>query len=859
MDVFRMLLTAETGLPHGWCLLWETSLIWLHVVSDAFITMAYYAIAVALIYFVRKRGDIAFNWMFWLFGLFIFAGGTTHLMSIWTLWQPVYGLEGGLKALTAVASVVTAVLLMPVLPKALALPSPAPLESANRTLQRVVAEGRDTERALSDRLRQQAMLADLGQRALAATDIDTLLNDTVGFAAQALGVEFCEVLELQPHGQTFRRRASVGWASGSVDDTLIAAEAQSPAGYTLVSEQPVIVEDLRTETRFTAAPLLQDHGVVSGMSVLIRGQDRPFGVLAGFTAQRRHFTQDDLNSLQAVAHVLALVLQRSRTEDRARQLIREQATRAEAVAAQTRLAFLGDVSVALAASLDYGATLEKLTQLAVPFLADWCMVDILDADGSLRRLPVAHADPTRREVARRLQAYRPHPEGSHPVMRVLRTGQSEYVPELSSERLVTAACDVGPVKLLRSLGVCSSMIVPLVARGHILGVMTLIAAESGRRYTPTDLGLAEELARRCGVALENARLYQEAQVATHDKEESRALLETLLTSAPVGIGFFDRELRYVRVNEALAAINGAPVEAHQGRQPDELLPRLTSVLGPLRRQVLETREPIVNMEISGETPAAPGQLRHWLVSYYPVQLPQRPLLGLGTVVVDITERRQMEERLQASLNEKEVLLKEIHHRVKNNLQIVCSLLDLQADTLTDPQVRTIFEESQQRIQAMALIHESLYQSDDLAHIDAAQYIGRLCARLGQAYAPLTERVAVTVQAEAVWLGVQTAIACGLILQELLSNGFKHAFPDGQSGEIQITLQVAPEQQAILSVRDTGVGFPEGLDFRTTDSLGLQLVCLLTEQLQGTIRLERRAGTAWTLMFPLAEASTRESE
>jgi PAS domain S-box-containing protein len=859
MDVLRGLLTAEMGLAHGWCLLWETPLIWLHVVADALIAMAFYTIPVALIYLVRKRGDLASNRMFWLFGLFAFACGTTHLMSIWTLWQPVYGLEGGIKALTAVASMATAVLLMPLLPKALALPSPAEREVANRTLQREVAERRETEKALSDRVQQQAMVADLGQRALMAVDMDTLFDDTVGFVARALGVEFCEVLQLQPNGQSCRRRASRGWTAGSADNTTIAAGAQSLAGYTLLADQPVIVEDLRTETRFTAASLLQIHGVVSAISVLIRGQERPFGVLAAYTSQRRQFTQDDLNSLQAVAHVLALVLERTRTEDQARQLIGEQAARAAAEAAQMRLAFLADVSVALAASLEYEATLEKLAQLAVPFLADWCTVDILDADGALRRLPVAHADPTRGEMAHRLQAYPPGLESSHPGMRVLRTGRSEYAPEVSSERLVSAACNAEHLELLRALGLCAWIIVPLVARGQTLGIMTLITAESGRRLTSTDLALAEELARRCGVALDNARLYQEAQAATRDKEEARALLDTLLTSAPVGIGFFDRELRYVRVNEALAAINGASVEAHRGRTPDELVPLLTSVLGPLRRQVLDTCEPVVNMEISGETPATPGQIRHWLVSYYPVRLPEKPLLGLGTVVVDITDRRQMEERLQASLSEKEVLLKEIHHRVKNNLQIVSSLLDLQADSLTDPQVRIIFEESQQRIQAMALIHESLYQSDDLAHIDAAQYISRLSARLGQAYAPLTERVTVKVQAEAVWLEVQTAIACGLILQELLSNGFKHAFSDGQSGEIQISLQVTPDQQAILTVRDTGVGFPEGLDFRTTDSLGLQLVCLLTEQLQGTIRLDRREGTAWTLTFPRAGASTREQE
>ncbi len=859
MDVFGMLLTAEMGLPRGWCLLWQTPLIWLHMISDALITTAYYAMAVALIYFVRKRGDVAFQRLFWLFGLFIVASGATHLMGIWTLWQPVYGLEGSLKALTAVASVATAVLLISLLPKALALPGPAQLESANRARQREVAEHRQNEAVLSARVRQQAMLADLGQQALAATDIDTLLNDTVELVSQGLGVQFCEVLELQSNGQSARRRAGMGWTSEAMGDQMIAVGGQSLVGYTLRSDQPVIIDDLRTETRFMEAPLLREHGVVSGMSVIIRGQERPFGVLAGYTAQRHQFTQDDLSTLQAVAQVLALVVERTRAEEQTRRLIREQAAGAAAEAAQTRLAFLADVSVALAASLDYEATVEKLAQLPVPFLADWCTVDIVESDGALRRLPVAHADPTKGEVARRLQVCPPNPRDVDPRMRVLRTGQSEYAPQPSSERLVAAACDGEHLELLRSLGLCSSMIVPLRARGHTLGVMILFTAESGRRYTPNDLTLAEELARRCGVALDNARLYHEAQLATRDKEESRALLDTLLTSAPVGIGFFDKDLRYVRVNEALAAINGTPAEAHRGRTPDELLPQLASVLGPLRHQVLETGQAIVNTEISGETPATPGQLRHWLVSYYPVHLPERPLLGLGTVVVDITERRQIEERLQASLGEKEMLLKEIHHRVKNNLQIISSLLDLQADTVTDPQVRTIFEESQQRIQAMALIHESLYQSDDLAHIDAAQYISRLCARLGQAYAPLTERVAVKVQAEAVWLEVQTAIACGLILQELLSNGFKHAFPEGQSGEIHITLQVAPEQQAVLTVRDTGIGFPEGLDFRTTDSLGLQLVCLLTEQLQGTIRLERHEGTAWTLTFPLAGPSTTERE
>jgi PAS domain S-box-containing protein len=851
MDALQLVLAAEAGLPHGWCLLWKTPLIWLHVVSDGLIALAYFAIPVALVYFVRKRQDVAFGWRFWLIGLFIFAGGTTHLLTIWTVWQPVYGLEGAVKGLTAAASVATAVVLMSLLPKALALQSPTHLIAANHRRQRELTEPQAAEAALRARVSQQAMVAELGQRALASADVDTLLNHAAGLVVEALDVDFCEILELQPDGQAFRLRAGAGWKSGSMGYAPIANGPQSQAGYTLLAGGPVVVEDLRTEARFTCPPRLHDHGVVSCISVIIQGRDLPFGVLGAHTVQQRRFTSDDINSLQAVAHVLALALERTHTEHEVRQLTREQAARAAAEAAQGRLALLADVSLALAASLEYEVTLEKITRLAVPSLADWCMVDILDPDGSLRRLPVAHADPTKAEAASRLQACPPGVDTSDGRNRVLRTGQSELTPEFSPERATMEAHDPAQLDLMRTLGRCSSMIVPLMARGQILGVMTLIAAESGRRYTPTDLPLAEELARRCAVALDNARLYQESQVACRDKDESLALLDSLLTSAPVGIAFFDRELRCVRINTALAAIIGLPMEAHLGRTPEELLPPLGSVLESLHGPILDMAEPIVNVDVSGETQAAGGQPQHWLVSCYPVRLPEGLLLGLGIVVIDITERRLMEERLQMSLQEKEVLLKEIHHRVKNNLQIISSLLDLQADTLSDPQVRTLFEDSQQRIQAMALIHESLYQSDDLAHIDAAQYIGRLCARLGQAYGPLTERVSIKVQAEEIRLEVQTAIACGLILQELLSNGLKYAFPDGRSGEIHIMLRLAPEQQAVLTVRDTGVGLPEELDFHTADSLGLQLVCLLTEQLRGTMALERNGGTQWVLTFPIA--------
>jgi len=225
---------------------------------------------------------------------------------------------------------------------------------------------------------------------------------------------------------------------------------------------------------------------------------------------------------------------------------------------------------------------------------------------------------------------------------------------------------------------------------------------------------------------------------------------------------------------------------------------------------------------------------------------------------DIAQRQQIEQelrdsraRLQAALQEKEVLLAEVYHRIKNNLQIISSLLDLQAETVADPQVRALFEDSQQRIQAVALLHESLSQTKNMARIPAAEYVNRLSTQVFQAYAPPGDRVTLKIQADPIWIDVRNAVPCGLLVNELLSNSLKYAFPGDQGGEITITLRATSEGQMVLIVRDTGVGFPASLDFRHTDSLGLQLVCLLTEQLGGTIELDRASGTQWTLGIPMS--------
>jgi len=215
---------------------------------------------------------------------------------------------------------------------------------------------------------------------------------------------------------------------------------------------------------------------------------------------------------------------------------------------------------------------------------------------------------------------------------------------------------------------------------------------------------------------------------------------------------------------------------------------------------------------------------------------------------DITARQQAEEHLKSSLKEKEVLLKEIHHRVKNNLQIISSLLNLQSGYIQDPHAGEMFKESRNRVKSMALIHERLYQSKDLARIDFAEYVRNLTTHLFRSYGVNTHAVGLKIGVDKILLDIDTAIPCGLIINELVTNSLKYAFPPGVAGEIHINLQRENNGQLALVVSDNGAGLPPDFDFQKTDSLGLQLVSTLTDQLEGRIQLERGSGTTFRILL-----------
>ncbi|MEZ5584467.1 MAG: histidine kinase dimerization/phosphoacceptor domain -containing protein [Candidatus Competibacteraceae bacterium] len=215
-------------------------------------------------------------------------------------------------------------------------------------------------------------------------------------------------------------------------------------------------------------------------------------------------------------------------------------------------------------------------------------------------------------------------------------------------------------------------------------------------------------------------------------------------------------------------------------------------------------------------------------------------------VLDTTESVQAEESLKSAFDEKVVLLREVHHRVKNNMQIISSLLDLQADSLQDERMNQLFKECQQRIRSMALIHENLYQSQDISRVDFAEYLCNLTEHLSKVHN--NNDINLRLDTIPVSLNIETAIPCGLIFNELVSNAFKHAFPSGQDGEIHMTVETDGDQSLILTIADNGIGLPSELDFQKSPSLGLTLVSTLVQQLKGQITLNQETGTQFTIHF-----------
>jgi PAS domain S-box-containing protein len=333
--------------------------------------------------------------------------------------------------------------------------------------------------------------------------------------------------------------------------------------------------------------------------------------------------------------------------------------------------------------------------------------------------------------------------------------------------------------------------------------------------------------------------------AERELKNQREYLRTVIDTDPNFVFAKDWNGRFTLVNRAVAENYGTTTEGLIGKTDADFNPNEEEIEHFLKddREVISTgKSKFISEEMV--TNSKTKETRWYQTIKVPLKSSNGKFEVLG-VAADITARKLAEEITKRSLKEKEMLLREIHHRVKNNLQIIVSLLKLQSKFVYDKRDLAIFNKSRSRVETMSLIHEKLYKSADISEINIGNYLSDLTAHLLKAYKVNSDEVEYSIKADKILVGIDTAIPCGLILNELINNILKHAFPEGHRGVIDILLKKCGED-IILEVSDNGTGIPDSFNTEDSDSLGMQLIDTLVKQLEGNIEIDNSSGTSFKI-------------
>ena len=345
-------------------------------------------------------------------------------------------------------------------------------------------------------------------------------------------------------------------------------------------------------------------------------------------------------------------------------------------------------------------------------------------------------------------------------------------------------------------------------------------------------------------------------VTTHPIQQRKEMEDALRESEEKYRTLFEEDPDYtilIKPDGIISDVNNATTNL-AGLSREELIGMHFSKLEIIPSEDMKSNIKRINALLKGEH-IEPFESRfidkngniHWTLVYLTIVKKKDNILYILGIATDITKRKTAEDEIKSSLKEKNNLLREIHHRVKNNMQIISSLLNLQTEYVDDQEAVDVLKESQNRVKSMAMIHEKIYLSDDLTHINFFDYIQSLVKNLFYSYNVENAQIKPILEVENVNLNMETAVPCGLIISELVSNSLKHAFPNERKGEVYISLK-SKEDKYELIIHDNGIGLPEKLDFNNLESLGLLLVNNLTEQIDGELTVNRNPGTEFKIIF-----------
>jgi PAS domain S-box-containing protein len=692
-----------------------------------------------------------------------------------------------------------------------------------------------TEEHAAETLRKLERVTFAALSHFALVDLAEALLDQI---RRALDADTAAILLLDETGQRLRMRVTVGFAEEEVSQAVPVPLGEGMAGRVAASREPWLIEDLNQID--LVSPVLRMHGIQSLVAMPLVVEDRVIGVAHVGSERKQHFGSADVRLLELIVDRIALALNQSFLLE------------AERVA-QERLSFLGEASALLASSLNYEDTLARIAQLAVPRLGDWCAVDILADDGSIRRLATTHVDPEKVRWAWELTKRFPvDPADTTGVPQVLRTGEPEFFPEIPPELLEAAARhQPGLKEVIDEIGLSSAMVVPITARGRTLGAISLFWAESGRRYTEADLEMALDLGRRAGFAVDNAQLYREA--------EERAQAARVLASVGDGVVLVDAAgvVRYW--NRAAEAITGLARSTVIDRRAVDAIPGWETIL----QRVPIAIDPVA-IPRAHSLPLGVGERELWLSV-------------TGVAVVDGTVyafRDMTEERALDTM--KTEFVSTVSHELRTPLAAIygAAMTLRREDVVLDEEQSTtllnvITNESDRLARTVnAILWASRLDSDALSttiescdpvtlarDVVEAQRI-HLPPHVGLALDPQDSLPAVAADPDKV----------RQVLVNLVDNAVKYS-PDG--GDVRV--EISSESQRVrFAVHDQGLGIPYAEQRRIFDKfyrldpqmtrgiggtgLGLYICRELVRRMEGRIWVTSEPGRGSTFAFELPVAS-----
>jgi PAS domain S-box-containing protein len=678
---------------------------------------------------------------------------------------------------------------------------------------RLKQEEKEIQNRADQLIRHQAALLEMAK--MSCSDLDSSLKSTTEIDARTLGVDRVSIWFFNPEHTEITCHDLYNRPEGVHDKGMVLKAKDYPGYFKALEESRVIAADRAGSDARTcefADSYLTPRGIVSMMDIPIRRQGEIIGILCHeHTGRERKWTLEEQHFAISIGDAITLALEASEGQ------------RMEQVNAS-----IFQISEASNSAQNLQGLFHSIHHVISGLMPTKNFyISLYDPVRNLLSFPYF--------VDEYDTAPEPKPLGRGLTEYVLRTGQALLAsPEVFAELEKRGEVESIGAPSIDWLGV------PLNINGITIGVMVVQTYTEGSRYSEEDKNILKFVCDQIAMVIDRKKTEEDVQ-------ERERFLSSMFESIQDGISILAEDFTILRVNKAMENwySHTLPLIGKKCYEAYHLRDKICDICPT--RKTIETSEAAYEV-VPKVGPG--GEVTGWLdlFSFPLIDKKTGQMKGVIEYIRDISERKKAEDRLQESLQEKEVLLREIHHRVKNNMQVISSLLNLQSRQIKDPDVFEMFKESQRRIRSMALIHERLYQSSDLSRIEFSEYLRNLATHLFHSYQVDASRVQLKIEAEEVHLNINTAIPCGLIVNELISNALKHGFPEGRKGQLDLDLRRVAGDGYVLRVMDDGVGFPEALDFRKTETLGMQIVNTLVSQIDASIDLAREKGTEFTIHF-----------